>query len=373
MNVIINENWLKTTIWLILWAILLYIVGLFPEFVEKWYSLGFYPLLANSLRFCFGWLPFSMGDIAYLVFLVWLGRLSLQGFQQLKKEGFTSLFITQFLGKTLHFILLFYILFRLFWGLNYNRLGIASQVAFKKSTYSKAAVTALTNKLIDSANYYRKMLSRGNLPQPSLPNIYTNAIASYQSAEFQFPFLQYNISAIKGSLFTPIADYISFTGYYNPFSGEAQLRTDIPRILIPFTVCHEIAHQIGYASESEASFVGYLAAKSSADPYLKYSVYFEMLQYTLGEQFVLYAKADNYADFSKVVQYNKSHIDTLVKGDRKMVRQFFLQREKDISTISNNLYDQYLKMNQQLKGINSYNDVVGWIIAYEESEVNGRR
>ncbi|TAG08533.1 MAG: DUF3810 family protein [Sphingobacteriia bacterium] len=55
-----------------------------------------------------------------------------------------------------------------------------------------------------------------------------------------------------------------------------------------------------------------------------------------------------------------------------MVHQFFMQHQRDISSISNNLYDQYLKMNQQLKGINSYNDVVGWIIAYE-SKVDSRR
>ncbi len=371
MNLIIDEKWLKNTAWLILCASLLYILGVFPEFVEKWYALGFYPLLANCLRFCFGWLPFSLGDIAYMVFLVLLGRLCLKGIKQLKKEGFTILFGTRFLGNTLRFMLRFYILFKLFWGLNYNRLGIAWQVGIEKSPYSKEAVTALTNKLIDSANYYRKILSSRNLLQPALPNIYASAIASYQSAELLFPFLQYNKPSIKGSLFTPIADYIGFTGYYNPFSGEAQLRTDIPLILVPFTTCHEIAHQLGYASESEASFVGFLAAKSSVDPYLKYSAYFEMLQYALGEQYLLYAKADNYADFSKVIQYNKSHIDTLVKQDKKIIHLFFVQHQKDISSISNNLYDQYLKMNQQLKGINSYNDVVGWIIAYER-KVNGR-
>jgi hypothetical protein len=372
MNLIIDEKWLKNTAWLILCASLLYITGLFPEFVEKWYALGFYPLLANCLRFCLGWLPFSVGDTAYMVFLVWLGRPCLKGFKQLKKEGFTSLFVTLFLGKALRFFLLSYILFKSIWGLNYNRLGIAWQVDIEKSPYSKEAVTALTNKLIDSANYYRKILNSRNLPQPTLPNIYTSAIASYQSAKLQFPFLQYDKHAIKGSLFTPIADYIGFTGYYNPFSGEAQLRTDIPRVLVPFTTCHEIAHQLGYASESEASFVGFLAAKSSVDPYLKYSAYFEMLQYALGEQYLLYAKADNYADFSKIVQYNKSHIDTLVSRDKKMVHQFFMQHQKDISSISNNLYDQYLKMNQQLKGINSYNDVVGWIIAYDKM-VDGRQ
>ena len=54
-----------------------------------------------------------------------------------------------------------------------------------------------------------------------------------------------------------------FLGYYNPFTGEAQVNTNVPAFVIPFTTCHEMAHQIGYASESEASFVGFLVIRNS--------------------------------------------------------------------------------------------------------------
>ena len=30
------------------------------------------------------------------------------------------------------------------------------------------------------------------------------------------------------------------------------------------------------------------------------------------------------------------------------------------------MYDQYLKMNKQLAGINSYNEVIGWLLAYQK-------
>lgn len=364
MNLIIDEKWLKSTGWLIIAALLVNITSFFPEFVEKWYALGIYPLLANCLRFCFGWLPFSVGDFFYAAFLLWLARFVVIRLIALKSKPFNSILITCFLAKLLRFYLFTYLLFKLIWGFNYNRMGIAHQIGITKLIYTKEQVTTLTNALIDSTNFYRKKLSKAELPQQALPNIYKGAITAYQSVAKPFPFLQYEYPSIKSSLYTPWSDYVGFTGYYNPFSGEAQLRTDIPRMLVPFTTCHEIAHQIGYASESEASFVGFLAATASTDPYFKYSAYFDMLQYALGEQFVLYAQSDNYAVFDSIVQYNKSHIDTLVKQDRKMVRNFFLQHKTDISNISNSLYDQYLKLNQQLKGIQSYNEVIGWLIAY---------
>jgi len=38
-------------------------------------------------------------------------------------------------------------------------------------------------------------------------------------------------------------------------------------------VCHELAHQVGIASESEANFMGYLATTNSDNVYFNYSGY----------------------------------------------------------------------------------------------------
>ncbi len=52
---------------------------------------------------------------------------------------------------------------------------------------------------------------------------------------------------------------MGFAGYLNPITNEAQVNALIPKNNYPATICHEIAHQVGIASESEANFVGYLA------------------------------------------------------------------------------------------------------------------
>jgi hypothetical protein len=76
-----------------------------------------------------------------------------------------------------------------------------------------------------------------------------------------------------------LGNYTGFTCYYNPFTGEAQLNTTIPRFLQPFIACHEVAHQLGYAKENEASFVGYLAAKGSGNALLQYSTYLDIFMH----------------------------------------------------------------------------------------------
>ena len=59
---------------------------------------------------------------------------------------------------------------------------------------------------------------------------------------------------------------MGFAGYLNPFSGEAQVNDNTPLLGTAFTTCHEMAHQLGYAPEKEANFIGYLACISNEDP-----------------------------------------------------------------------------------------------------------
>lgn len=162
-----------------------------------------------------------------------------------------------------------------------------------------------------------------------------------------------------------MADYAGFLGYYNPFSGEAQLRTDIPNVMIPYIACHEMAHQLGYAGEDQANFVGYLVCRVSNDPFFRYSVYLDLLNYALAEQYRLYGTHTNFKRFEMVIQENRQRMDTLVKLDRKLIRQFFDKRRNNVAPIVSTLYDQYLRMNKQFAGIGSYDLVVKWLIAYK--------
>lgn len=362
----IRKNQLKSTFLLLFGSILLFFVGFWSDFVEKWYSLGFYPLLGNWLRLLTGWALFSIGDLLYLGFGVWISLFLIRGICKMYKEKLTLNLVIYFLGNGIRFFCWVYILFKLFWGINYSRMGIEQQLGIQKHQYTKEDITSLTKLLINKTNTLRRSFPDSTLPNYSLDRLKSEAFKSYQLTNLLHPFISYKNIAVKESLYTPIANYIGFTGYYNPFSGEAQIRTDVPNVISPYITCHEMAHQLGYASESEANFVGYLAASNSGNPYFKYSVYLDLLGYALSQQFILYARDSSFADFKEIVKYNKSNIDTLVKKDRKEIRHFFMVSRNSISPVSADLYDQYLKLNKQLAGINSYDEVLGWLIAYQK-------
>lgn len=366
LALIIDEKRFKRTIILFFGAFLVYLVGFFPDFVEKWYAQGFYPLFGSFLRFCFGWLPFSVGDLLYFTLGGWLLVVVAGWLRSVRKNGVSVAGTMVLLGKLFRFACAVYLVFYLFWGLNYNRLGIAHQLSAARTAYSKAEITQLTRDLIGQANTCRRALKDTLLPEPDIQGIFRKAEENYRSLAPVFPFLQYHHSSVKPSSYNSIADYVGFTGYYAPLTGEAQVRTDLPRMMLPFITCHEIAHQLGYASESEASFVGYLAATASQDPYFRYSVYLDLLGYAQGQEFLLYAKENSYKAYESVLAGHRKLLDSLVIKDRKAIREFFLQRQNQVAPVSSDLYDQFLKWNKQLAGINSYDEVIGWLIAYKK-------
>jgi hypothetical protein len=365
-----GPNWVKLGLLFVL-ALAIGIFSLFPEQVEKYYSVGVYPGIATTLRIITRWIPFSLGDILYSLITIWLIIRIVKGIRRIVRKEYSKAIFVEFLYRFTKGVLWIYIVFKLIWGLNYNRLGIEHQLGIAKPTYTKEEVTQLTHQLIDKMNECRRQIKDTSLPQPPLDSIYRQAFLAYQNASYEHEFMLYGNRSVKASLFSSVADYMNFTGYYNPFTGEAQIRTDIPRMLVPYVICHEMAHQLGYASESEANFVGYLAAAASSDAYTRYSVYNDLFSYAQGEQIFMYVFMSGKDSSSKafeeeVIKYNKEHLDTLVKKDRREVREFFRKRKNRVAPAISSVYDQYLKMNKQIRGIDSYNEVIGWLLAYQK-------
>jgi hypothetical protein len=76
---------------------------------------------------------------------------------------------------------------------------------------------------------------------------------------------------VKPSRVSFALSWLQLSGYYFPWTGEAQLNVAMPRSLWPRVAAHEKAHQRGFARENEATVVGVLACLSSADPVVLYS------------------------------------------------------------------------------------------------------
>jgi hypothetical protein len=333
----------------------------FPKSIEIYYSIKVYPYIACLQRVLFGWLPFSFGDVCYFFFIIYLIIYLIKLIIVIIKKQFSLLMLKRHTLRLLLTILWVYIIFNVLWGLNYDRLGIASQLQLKNTTYTTDELKDLLCDVIDELNDTRLSLGDSNYVYPTEKEIIDKSYNAYANVNNRLPFLKYVHPSVKPSLLTTMVSYAGYSGYYNPFSGEAQVNTDLPKFYMPFVTCHEMAHQLGYASESEASFVGYLAAIHSKDTLFRYSALFELF---------LTANAELLQrDFWSGI-LNLRSLNPLVKRDRRIFREFILGRQNNVEPIVKNVYDQYLKANQQKSGINSYNELVAWVIDYRKTHLS---
>lgn len=341
---------------LVLGTILIKWASWYPGWVEKNYSLGIYPGLARIQRILLGWIPFSIGDLFYgfLVLVILYKTFNLV--RTLWRRRFNRAYFTTGLQQIIFFFLFVYVFFNLFWGLNYNRKGIADQLGLEVKSYSLSDLDTLTGVILQRVNHYAGFVTeaqRDSFDQKK--TLFSSAEQAYREAEKQFSFLRYSKRSIKPSLFSYLGNYLGFQGYYNPFSGEAQVNTTVPRFLEPYVTTHEIAHQLGYARENEANFVGFLACRAYNNNAFRYSMYYDMFNYALGELFL--------RDTALGSQYLELAAPQ-VRKDRKAFRDFYRRYRNPVEPVIMWGYGQFLKANNQPAGKRSYNEVVTWLIAY---------
>jgi len=340
---------------LIMLAASIKILSFYPTVVERYYSKGVYPELARLQRILFGWIPFSIGDVLYLaaiVLLIWrLVRLIRVLIRRKAEKGWFLLF----LRRTLFVVLWVYVLFNGLWGLNYDRPGIADELHLQVRPYSTADLNHLILLLIGEMN---RLDSAGRLDRAGFSHMRTlrnGAVAAYDALSGQDPRFTYSSPSVKPSLFSYPGAYIGFAGYYNPFSGEAQVNTRNPLFTQPYTACHEVSHQLGYAKENEANFVGFLAASRSNDPAFRYSVYFDLFLYAVREVAV--------RDSALIRSYRDS-LGPGVREDLRELQRFNRKYANPMEPVIWGLYGKYLRANRQPHGITTYTEVTAWLIAY---------
>lgn len=78
----------------------------------------------------------------------------------------------------------------------------------------------------------------------------------------------------KAFLSTPLIKRLGIAGMYFPYTGEALVLSDLPGVIQGKDIGHEMAHQRGFASETDANTLGALVAARSPDPLARYSALF---------------------------------------------------------------------------------------------------
>jgi hypothetical protein len=329
----------------------------FPDFIENQYAQNVYPLLSKYLRRISDLLPFSLGDLLYFMSGVYIIVQIIQLTKNLRNHSLERIKKFKPLIRLWLFLSCSYIVFYLFWGMNYYRLGVTHQLQIQNQPYTQNELKDLCEDLVQNINELRSHPDFDKSLNTDKNIMLKDATTAYQHLSKQFPFLQPTDFSLKASWYSTLGNYGGFLGYYNPFTGEGQINTQCPPFLQPFITCHELAHQLGYASESEANFIGYLATSHSKNLSMQYSGHLEMYLYATGKL--------RQVDSNAVKTFNQQ-LHALVKKDLRDYRNYLTKHETVFLEWTNDFYDFFLKSNNQQAGIYSYRDVVGWVIAYRK-------
>lgn len=348
-KILIYAALLVIQIFLIKWA------AANPAWIEQYYANGLYPYLSKFERYILGWIPFSVGDVFYgvaiIYFVLAVAKLFKRRFRNSGKFIRDGLLIANIVYFSFHFL----------WGLNYYREPLHKALKIE-SEYSTEALISLTQRIIKRANTLHEELqpddSLAVVFKDDIDEVFGKTLTGYNITEDNFPKLDYPPKSIKNSLFRYPLTIMGFSGYLNPITNEAQVNGMIPKHRWPLVSCHEQGHQLGFAKENEANFIGVMATTNNPDPYFKYSGYIFALRYCLSEVYLRNPQA------GKIL---RAKIRPGILKNYQESYDFWLEHENPLEPLLEIFYGQYLKVNNQPDGMMSYNYVVALLVNYFNS------
>jgi hypothetical protein len=356
------------SIWILLFAVCL-LAPFYPELISSYYTQGLFKYGTSGLRFLFGSVPFALGELVYIFILIILIINALKNISSLKSFNHIAQKGWFILTKLSWLIVKLFVVFQLIWGLNYMQPDPTRDFDLLIQTPKNAQVAlsemnALTYELIEELNKTKAAISLDKSIEPNFEQVVANVQQAYQALAIEHPRFILQHQSIKKAIFPSLGDYIGFLAFYQPITGEAILRSDLPILTQPYTIAHEMAHQLGYASETEANFIAFVLASEANDPYLKYSMLLQMFSYAQDAQLLLLAGNKGFDAWKTQIEKNRSLLSPAVLKDRAEIKAFFTARADKQIQASSQLYDQFLKWNQQAAGLDSYADVLKWVRAY---------
>jgi len=339
-------------LFLIIQIILLKILRFFPEFIERFYSNGLYIKISHFSRIVLGRIPFSVGDCIYSILIILLIRWIWKTRKTWKLQWKDNLL------KALSVLSISYFFFHLLWAFNYYREPLFEKIKIQRE-YTDAELLAFTKKLIAKTNEIQFQITKNDSTKIVFPYSQEQAfqmnLKGYENLAKEHSYFKYEIISVKKSLFSLPLTYMGFGGYLNPFTNEAQVNNLLPMYNFPLTSCHEMAHQMGFASESECNFIGVLSSVKNDNLYYQYSGYSFALRYCLG---IWQAKDE------KIFKQLKKTVHVGILKNYQESQDFWKQYDTFIDKGFHVFYDNFLKTNNQKDGMEGYSKFVDLMVNY---------
>ena len=300
--------------------------------VERWYSFGIYPILQRGLTSASNVAPFPLFDVLWVTIVAAFAAVT---YRCIRAAGWRA-GGRRLAVLTARTVAAVYLAFLATWGLNYRRAPLVEKLAFDPARVTRAAATRLgdDNALTLNGLYARAHASPASLP--GLAEAFQDVARSLGATRSVVP------GRPKPTLLGGYFHEVAVAGMTDPFFLEILIAPDLLDVERPFVIAHEWAHLAGYADESEANFVAWLACRRS-DEAARYSAALALI---------------GYARPGKL----KDALDVGPRSDLYAISYRYSRTNETLRLAARQGYDKYLKANRVERGVESYDAVVQLIL-----------
>jgi len=326
----------------------------------EWHSEHIFPVFTNSVGMIFSLLPFSLfevgvytciaGTLFYIIYLfILLIVPSLR--KKLKKAAINGICVFLVVLSTSFMMLASNCI------VNYDRATYAQMTNQKIMPSTKEELLSLCNILISDAKDLAGSISvdEDGLFTTAGMDIKKEARNSMQALGEENAILSGHYPNPKPILSSKLMSMMNLTGIYSPITIEANYNKDVLDYVMPYTICHELAHLKGFIREDEAGFIAYAACMKSETPEFRYSGTLSALEYTL-TAYYREATSEEYARLCV-------KIPEQVRRDILANNVYWQQYQGKIAGLAEKANDSYLKVNAQEGGVKSYGRMVDLLLA----------
>ena len=255
-------------------------------------------------------------------------------------------------------------------GLNYYAGDLSDDLRMEVSRYTMDELTEATAYYRDKANTLADKVKRdnqGNVEFKDFDTLAKQAGEGFHTLTYDklYPIFAGSSAPVKKLGWPELYTSMGIRGITMGLTGEAAVNPQIPDLLMPVTMCHEMAHRMCIATEKDAAFASFLAASVNQSEEFQYSAYFTAFRYCLTalESLKNTQSATAASEIRKGMNANLQKDLLAVEGFEKT------SKDPMASGLYRSANKLYLKISGDPAGINPGNDVCNLLVNWHIQQV----